>query len=261
MREIERLEALLKTIDTVILTAAAWGGAQDTYDINVSKTLTLLGMLDPDACKQVIYFSTESILDRNNQPLKQAKELGTDYIRTKALCHQQMARLAIAPKVTTLFPTLVFGGDEQKPKSHLSAGIRDVVKWIGWIRFLKADGSFHIVHARDIAFVVKHLVDHPPAADAPRELVLGSPAITVNQAIEEACAYFHKRIYLRLPLSMWLADVLIKVFKIEMASWDRFCLEYRHFTHRDPVSPATFGGVPYCANISDLFKLSGIPPA
>lgn len=261
MREIEQLGDLLKTVDTAILTAAAWGGAQDTYDINVSKTLTLLNLLDPIQCQQVLYFSTESILDQNNQPLKEAKELGTDYIRTKALCHQQMARLAIAPKVTTLFPTLVFGGDEQKPMSHLSAGLPDVVKWIGLARFLKADGSFHLVHARDIASVVRHLVDHPPAPEEPRELVLGTAPITVNQAVEEICAYLNKRIYLRLPLSMWLADVMIRVFKIQMASWDRFCLEYRHFTHRDPVSPATFNGVPYCSSVTDLLKVSGIPPS
>lgn len=260
MHQIEQHTELLRTIHTAILTAAAWGGAQETYDINVVKTLAVMDLLDPVLCQQVIYFSTESILDQNNQPLKAARELGTDYIRTKALCHQQLSRLAIAPKITTVFPTLVFGGDDQKPKSHLTAGLPDVIKWAPLARFFRADGSFHFVHGKDIAAVVRHLVDHPPAPGASRELVLGSPAITANQAVEEICAYLGKPIYFRIPLSLWLANILIDAFQIQMAAWDRFCLEYRHFTHRDPISPATFGGVPYCATVSDLLKVSGIPP-
>lgn len=258
--KIDAYADVLKTIDTAILTAAAWGGTQETYDINVVKTLRLMDLLDPDHCQQVIYFSTESIIDRENQPLKEAREIGTDYIRTKALCHQQLERLTIAPKVTTLFPTLVFGGDDQKPKSHLTAGLPDVVKWVRLIRWFTADGSFHFVHGRDVGTVVEYLVDHPPAADDSRELVLGSTAITVEQALQEICAYLGLHRGIKIPLPIWLANFFIWAFRIQMAAWDRFCLDYRHFTHRDPVNPATFGAVPYCATIADLLKVSGIRP-
>jgi len=127
LRQIERFSALLKTMDVAILAATAWGGQQESFDINVVKTIRLMDLLDPSVCQQVIYFSTASVLDRNNKLLKEAGQLGTDYIRSKYNCLMQLSKLAIAPRITTLFPTLVLGGDANKPYSHISAGIRDVV--------------------------------------------------------------------------------------------------------------------------------------
>lgn len=256
LREIDRFGSLLKTIDQAVLTAAAWGGTQETFDINVSKTLRVMELLDPQRCQQVIYFSTASILGHDNQPLKQAGQIGTDYIRSKYIAFQQIARLPIADRVTTVFPTLVFGGDDRKPYSHLSGGLTDVTRWIGLIRFFKADGSFHFIHAQDIAQVVLHLLEHPPGQ--PRQMVLGNRRLTANEAIEEACAYLNQRILFRLPLSPQLADLFIVLFRIQMASWDRFCLTYRHFSYENPVNPATFGIQPYCPTLTDLLKISGI---
>lgn len=258
MQEIERVERLLKTIDCAILTATSWGGAQETYDTNVTKTIRLMNLLDPLVCEQVLYFSTASILNHQNQPLPEAETIGTDYIRSKYICHQQLSKLAIAPQVTTLFPTLVFGGDSQKPYSHLSAGIKDVTRWISLIRFLKADASFHFLHAQDIAQVVLHLVEAPPEPGPNHEVVLGNPVIAVNQAVAEVCAYLNKRIYFQIPLSLQLANLIIKLFKIQMAPWDRFCLNYRHFAYQNPVSPASFDLPAYCPTIADLLKVSGI---
>ncbi|MBW4575163.1 MAG: NAD(P)-dependent oxidoreductase [Aphanothece sp. CMT-3BRIN-NPC111] len=264
MRHIDRFSKLLKTIDVAVLTAAAWGGEQEAFDINVTKTLQLLNLLNLDVCEQVIYFSTASILDRHNQLLKKAGEIGTDYIRSKYNCLNRLPKLAIAPRVTTLFPTLVLGGDANKPYSHLSSGLPDVVNWVNWIRWFKADGSFHFIHARDIAQVVQYLIDNPPQPDlgadviSTRKLVLGNQPITVNQAVEELCAYFDKKISFRLPLSLWLADVFIALFRIQMAPWDRFCLNYRHFSYEHYVNPATFGLPTYCATFSDVLKTRGI---
>ncbi|MHC5725815.1 MAG: NAD-dependent epimerase/dehydratase family protein, partial [Nostoc sp.] len=67
MQNIRQFADLLSTIDTAVLTATAWGGDQ-TFDINVVKTIELLELLDPERCQQVIYFSTASVLDRYNQP-------------------------------------------------------------------------------------------------------------------------------------------------------------------------------------------------
>ncbi len=267
LRQIERYSDLLKTMDVAILTAAAWGGQQEAFDINVVKTIRLLELLDPTRCEQVIYFSTASLLDRNNKLLKQAGQLGTDYIRSKYDCLGRLSKLAIAPKITTVFPTLVLGGDANKPYSHLSSGIADVVKWVDLIRWFKADVSFHFIHARDIAQVVRHLLDHPLACSSSLEpdalssdrLVLGNPQLTVNQAVEEVCAYLGKKIYSRVPLSLWLANILIVLFRIQMSSWDRFCLEYQPFTYQDPVNPATFGLPTYCATMADVLKISGVP--
>lgn len=265
MRDIDKFSDLLQTINQAVLTAAAWGGEQETFDINVSKTLRLLNLLNLDVCEQVIYFSTASILDRNNQLLKKAGEIGTDYIRSKYNCLTRLSSLPIAPRITTVFPTLVLGGDENKPYSHLSAGIPEVVKWLNVARWLKADGSFHFMHGRDIAQVVQYLIEHPLKSDpsskdiSNRFLVLGNQRITVDEALEEACAYFGKKIYFQMPLSLGLANILIPLFKIQMAPWDRFCLNYRHFCYENPVNPATFGLPAYCPTFSDVFKTRGIP--
>lgn len=260
MREIDRFGDLLKTIDCAILAATSWGGADEVFDVNVTKTLRLMSLLDPDRCQQVLYFSTASILDRQNQPLKQAGEIGTDYIRSKYNCYSQLSKLPIAPKITTLFPTLVFGGDEKKPLSHLTSGIREVLRWAGLIRFFKADAGFHFLHARDIAQVAMHLVDHPLEAGRSHDVVLGNKAMTVNQAVKEVCDYLHQPILFRIPLSIGLANFLIAVFRIQMEAWDRFCLQYRHFTYTNPVSPSTFGLPTYCGTLADVLKVSGVPP-
>jgi nucleoside-diphosphate-sugar epimerase len=257
--DIEDHRDLLGTIDTAILIATAWGGEQRAYDINVTKTLQLMELLDAQRCQQVIYFSTASILGRDNQPLPQAGQVGTGYIRSKYICHQRIPQLAIAPKVTTLFPTLVFGGDGQKPYSQISAGLPEVLKWMKVIRFLSADGSFHITHAQDIAQVVAHLVDHPPPPGEPREWVLGNDPLTANQAIAQICRYLNQRIYFRIPLSIQLANLLIRVFRIQMEAWDRFCLNYRHFVYQRPMNPSRIGRPHSCTSIDDLLAISGIP--
>lgn len=259
LQRIESFKDVLQTIDTAILTAAAWGDPALTFDINVNKTLALMKLLDGDRCRQVIYFSTASLLGHDNQPLKEAGEIGTDYIRTKYICHQRLKDLAIAPKITTVYPTLVFGGDGIKPYSHLSGGLADVVKWMWLVRFFRVDGSFHICHAQDIAQVIAHLVDHPPDAESSRDLVLGNPAITASEAIRDLSRYFRKRIYLQIPL-LPLAGVIIKLFRIQMATWDRFCMRYRHFSYENPINPATIGKPVYCETIADLMKVHNIPP-
>ncbi len=260
MHDIEQFGDLLKTVDCAILAATAWGGPQEVYDINVVKTLRLLNLLNPDLCQRVIYFSTASILDRNNQPLKEAGEFGTDYVRSKYVCHRQIAKLAIAPNVVTLFPTLLLGGDATKPWSHISSGIAKEFKWLNLIRFFSIDGAFHYIHSRDVAEIVRHLVDCPLTVDDSHELVLGNPSITADQAIEDACTYLNKRIYFRIPLTQRLLDFIFKVLRIKVEAWDRFAIQYRYFTHQNPVTPATFGQLTYCSSIADVLKLSGVPP-
>lgn len=256
--DIEQYSELLATIDIAILTAAAWGGDRDyVHNINVHQNLRLLSLLDPDRCQQVIYFSTASILDQSGQPLAEAGTLGTDYITSKYECHRQLPELAIYPKITTVFPTLVFGGDKDKPYSFISAGLTDVTRWVGLVRFFQADAGFHFAHAQDIATVVNYLVEHPSTTGY-REYVIGNPPLTVNQAVEQISDYFGQRIWFRLPLSLWLANVLIKVFRVQMAPWDYFCLQYRHFVYQGAVSPASFGMAPYCATLEDLFRVHGI---
>ena len=256
MQKIGDLAELLQTINVAVLTATAWGGT-GTFDINVAKTIELLNLLDTEKCEQVIYFSTASVLDRNNHPLIESVDLGTDYIRSKFDCLRKLSKLAIAPKITKVFPTLVIGGDENKPASQVTSGLPEVAKYVDLIRFLKADGSFHFIHAKDIAAVVKHLIDNPPKEEE-RKYVLGQKKVTANQAIEEICSYLDKKIYFRIPLSSSLADVIIKTFNIQMAAWDRFCMQYRHFSYEKIVNPSTFNLPNHCDSMSKVLKTSGV---
>ena len=257
LRDIEQFSDLLQTMDSAVLIATAWGG-DEVHEINVVKTLRLMSLLNPAVCQQVIYFSTASILDRNNRLLKEAGEIGTDYIRSKYVCYSQIPQLAIASKTTVLFPTLLLGGDADKPQSHITSGIPQVAKWINLLRFLRTEGSFHFIHGKDIGQIVHYLLEHPPTAGQSRELVLGNHLVTVNQAIEDSCAYLNKRIYFRIPLPRGLANLLSALFQIKIAAWDRFSMNYRHFTHRNVVSSETFGLPIYCATFTDVLKLSGV---
>ncbi|NJM96940.1 MAG: NAD(P)-dependent oxidoreductase [Phormidesmis sp. RL_2_1] len=260
MRQINQFADVLKTIDTAILVATSWGDPQESYEINVEKTLETMSLLNVERCQQVIYFSTASILDRDNTPLKAAGDIGTDYVRTKYICHEKLSELAIFPKITTVFPTLVFGGSDTKPYSHISGGLSEVAKYIGIIRFLSADGSLHYIHAKDIAEVVRHLVDHPPGPHDVREIVIGNPAKTADEVVAEISAYLGKRQYFRIPLSMGLAKAIIKIFNIQMADWDRFCMDYRHFTYENPVTPSKFGLPDHYPSVSDVFRSAGVVP-
>ncbi|GBF80503.1 NAD-dependent epimerase/dehydratase family protein [Aphanothece sacrum] len=260
LQNIEKFSDLLKTVNIAILAATSWGGITESYEINVIKTLQLMNLLDPQVCEQIIYFSTASILDQQNKPLPEAGELGTNYIRTKYQCYMQLQDLPIYQKVTTVFPTLVFGGEANKPYSHLSGGFGDVIKWIDLIRWFKADGSFHYVHAKDIAKVVQYLVDNPLAESENKNLVLGNKRITIDQAIQEICNYLNKRIYLSIILSIPLINFFIKVFKLKMEDWDYFSINYRHFCYQNPVTPATFGLNNYCTTVEDVMRLTGVYP-
>ncbi len=258
LENIAPFKDLLGTIDIAIFTAAAWGGDPGYVEaINVKANLGLMAYLNPDRCQQVIYFSTASILNQRCAPLPEAGEIGTDYIRTKYDCHHRLPNLPVYDKITTVFPTLVFGGDKDKPYSFISAGLRDVTRWVGLARFFQAEARFHFAHAQDIATVVNYLVEHP-TAEGYREYVIGNPPLSVNQAIAQICDYFGQRIWFRIPLSPWLADVLIKLFRVQMAPWDYFCLRYRHFIYNGAVNPASFGLTPYCTTLADLLRVHGI---
>lgn len=259
LANIEEHSELLKTINVAVLVATAWGDPTVTYNINVTKNLALMELLNPEICQQIIYFSTASILGNDNQLLKEAETIGTDYIKTKYECFTRLSSLKIASKITTVFPTLVFGGDQKKPYSHLTGGLKDVVKWINLIRWFKADGSFHFIHGQDIAKLVVHLINNPPPENPEKPLaenrlfVLGNEPLTAEQAIKQLCHYFGKKIYFQIPLSINLANFFIKIFKIQMAEWDYFCLNYRHFTYQKYYCPSSFGLENYCSTIEDIF--------
>lgn len=249
LRDVDGLRSLLATIHCAVLVATGWGDVE----LDVVKTLELLQALDPQVCRQVIYFSTASLLGRDSNVLPEAISLGTNYIRAKAQCYEKLTAMDFGFPVLTVFPTLVVGGDLHKPYSHLSLGLPDVLKWAGLLRFFKLEGSCHFIHAQDIATVVLQLIQHPESAPS-RKLVLGNAVITANEAITALCKAANQRIYFQLNLTPRLANWIIRLFNIQMGDWDYFCLNYRHFQYANPISPSTFGLTSAYPALSDILS-------
>jgi nucleoside-diphosphate-sugar epimerase len=256
LRNLEPLRDLLATIHCAVLVATGWGD----LELDITKTLELIQMLDPKICQQVVYFSTASILGRDEQVLPEAKSLGTEYVKAKALCYEKLMAMELAFPVFTVFPTLVVGGESDAlgvhriPYSHFASGLPEVLKWSGLVRFLTIDGSFHFIHAQDIATVVLQLVQHPELAPS-QKLVLGNEAIAAQEAIATLCTFAKKRIYFQLDLKPWLVNVLIRLFNIRMGDWDYFCLRYRHFQYANPISPKVFDQPNHCQTFKDVLRL------
>jgi nucleoside-diphosphate-sugar epimerase len=224
---------LIRQMDIVIHIAAAWGSTEANYDY----TLDLFKLLDPARCQKVIYFSTASILDENNQPIPEAERYGTHYIRSKYRFYKKLPQLPIYPNVITLFPTWVLGGDQDHPISHASRGIIEAEKWFWLIRFFTVNASFHYIHARDIARIVKFLLENQTSE---KNFVLGNENVTVSQFLKEVGEHFHKKVCCQAPISLTLVRVLAALTGHRLHSWDLFCFKKRHFKHQT-VNAAHFG--------------------
>jgi nucleoside-diphosphate-sugar epimerase len=270
LRDLTAHAGAIATATRVIHTATAWGDPVRAQQVNVEAVKQLLAFTSPEWLEQVIYFSTASVLDRQLQLLPEALSEGTEYIQTKALCLQQLESHALAAKIVAVFPTLVFGGrvDGQGPfpTSYLTAGLGEACRWLWLAKWLRADASFHFIHAADIARVCVHLATHAhqanpePGQGQLRRLVLGQPAIGVNDTVTQLC---HWRRSWRPPLGLdlrgWLIEALIKLLRIEVNAWDRFSIRQRHFVH-DPVSPPErFGLVSHAPTLAAVFETAGLP--
>jgi nucleoside-diphosphate-sugar epimerase len=233
LKNIEKHAALLKEIDYVIHLAADWGGNEGNYDY----TLGLFKLLDHNKCKRVIYFSTASILGADNKPVEAAEIFGTHYIRSKYRAYKELPGLKIYPKVITLFPTWVLGGDETHPFSHASLGIIGLRGWLWLIRFIAVDASFHFIHAKDIALITKHLLENDVKE---KEFILGNAPVTAREFIKETCHLFGLRVYFQILIPQSFVRILAFLTGRKLQPWDLYCFNRRHFTY-DTVNAETFG--------------------
>jgi len=223
---------LLKQMDQVVHLAADWAW----HEGNLDYSLDLFELLDPAKCYKAIYFSTASILGPDNKPVIEAEKFGTNYVQGKYRFHQKLPSLKIYPRVVTLFPTWVLGGDDRHPRSHATQGIIELKKWLRLIRFITFDASFHFIHAQDIAAIVKYLLENEVKE---KEFVLGNAPITANQFLKEVCAYYKVPVYFQLPVKAGLVRFLAALFRQPLLPWDRYCLERRNFVFQT-VNAATF---------------------
>ena len=249
----------LGRIDVAMLVAACWGGP-DAFRVNVDANLALAGYLADNGGERVLYFATGSVIDADGRMLPPARELGSEYIRSKYRLVEEIEKLGDRIDIVGLYPTLILGGGDGKPMSHFAKLLREARPWAWLARFLRADGKFHFVHAQDIATVARHLADAPlDGLEKPRRLVLGNPANTVNEFIAGFTSYLGLRTPFTVTLKDWLAEGFIKVFRIELSPWDRYCMQHRDLSYRKVYGPADFGLPVACPDLGTALRLIGIP--
>ena len=269
LREADRFSSELASVHRVIHTATAWGDPERAQQVNVVAVKRMLSLLNPSLIEQITYFSTASILDRHLQPLTEALAYGTEYIQTKAQCLKDLEEHPLAGKIVAVFPTLVFGGrvdgSSPFPTSYLTEGLTEASKWLWLARFLRADASFHFIHAADIAAICGHLATHPhqpnpePGQGAVRRIVMGQKAISVDEAVASLCRWRGVRRTPGIPLWPWLIETLIRVLPIEVNAWDRFSIRQRHFIHQPVTQPERFGDRSHAADLEAVLLDSGLP--
>ena len=269
LRETDRFIADLATVTRVIHTATAWGDPERAHQVNVVAVKRMLQLLNPSVVEQIIYFSTASILDRDLRPLPEALAYGTEYIQTKALCLKDLEQHPLASKIIAVFPTLVFGGrvdgTSPFPTSYLTEGLSEASRWLWLARWLRADASFHFIHAEDIARICGLLATRPhepnrePGQGALRRIVMGQAKITVDEAVATLCRWRGVGRTPGIPLWPWLIEALIRVLPIEVNAWDRFSIRQRHFIHEPVTAPERFGGTSHAPTLETVLIDSGLP--
>ncbi|MGE3726511.1 MAG: NAD-dependent epimerase/dehydratase family protein [Candidatus Sericytochromatia bacterium] len=228
-------QAELGQTEVLIHAAVQWGGV-GVYQVNHTQSLKLLSHLNPQICRQIFYFSTASLLGQQGRFNPRTLSAGTDYIRSKASCYLSLHQSEWRSRLACLYPTVVLGGDQTHPLSAASQGLKDIHRWIPWLRYFKASGQFHWIHAEDIASMLLHWLRHPiPAQD----LVLGNPAQSVNQVLAEFSQYTQTPPRPQLALET-LLPFLLPLLSRQMSDWDRHSLRERQLTY-DPVYPKRLG--------------------
>lgn len=227
----ETYRPALNQVSHLIHTATCWGGLE-TFQINVKQSWRLIQSLDPQICRQIHLFSTASLLGPDQRFIPQSLQWGTDYIRSKATLHQRLVSAQhqgqLQIPVSIYYPTVVLGGDHQHPYTAAAAGLNDLPRWLKYIRWLNADGRFHLIHARDIARIVTYRLIHNLPAES---IVLGNPAIEINELIQRLLKLHQiPAAPFRLPLKPALPALTAAIYPL-MSNWDRYSLRARHLSY------------------------------
>ncbi len=223
------LATRLPQIDRAVLLATSWGPDADA--VNAVGTVDLVAALRARGAAQVVWFGTASVVRPDGSADPAALAEGTPYVRTKAQCHA-LLREHHADGLTIVHPTLVVAGDRQAPASHLTRLLHEIDRRIWLAQWIRGEGSCHLVHAEDLARLVRQLVTRPPH-DAPQEIIAGAPAVTLDALLDLLLERSGRRRRGSIDLTPTRIEWLIRAFSVELSPWDRRCLASRHFTYRD----------------------------
>lgn len=238
---------LLSKMDYCIHAATAWGGAA-AERLNVERVHELFGLLNPSKIRRVIYFSTASILGKGNRLIPEAEQYGTNYIKSKYRCYTNLPKVPIYDRIVTVFPTLIFGGDADHPISYLSTGLPYLKRFARLLGHINLNINFHFIHARDIAEVVRFILEAP---DVEKNYVLGNPAVSFGSLTKSIAGYYGHKVRWQLPLSLKLILGIGKITGAKISKYDQICLEKYGFQYRT-VNCATFNIASQFSTIEEI---------
>ncbi len=209
----------------------------DDNSVNRKQTLEMLSYVNPKIVEKIIIFSTASVLGRGNQLLPEANKYGTGYIKSKYDLYVTLKDHPLHDKIITVFPTMVLSGDNTHQYSHIGEGLKTAKSFIKWARFISLEGSFHFIHADDIAKITLYLLSHDTDKS---DYVLGNPATTLDSLVNETAKYFGYRVYFKIPIFIGFILFLAKLLGKKIEPYSQFCMEYKHFVY-DVVDAKSFG--------------------
>tara|TARA_Y200000002_G_scaffold373890_1_gene373743 strand:+ start:5 stop:955 length:951 start_codon:yes stop_codon:yes gene_type:complete len=236
-KQIEKFESVVKKMNFLIHGVTEWWGEEQTHLVNVTKTREFFMMIDPAICEQIVYFSTASVLGKGNKVVKEAKLFGSSYIRSKYNAYHMIQEIPIKDKITVMFPTMVFGGNNLFPKSHITKGVSQAFSYLKYLRFIHVDGAFHFIHSADIAKMSVYFMLNPKKY---REYVLGNFSVSVKDALKVLYTQFNMKPLFRIHVKKWFLNVLTVVFRIKVGPWEKYCMDNSYMIF-DAVNPKTFG--------------------
>jgi nucleoside-diphosphate-sugar epimerase len=114
-----------------------------------------------------------------------------------------------------------------------------------------------VVHAEDIARVVRRLVETSRGGAGVDRVVLGNPAVTVDEALAAATKAWGRRYLGWVRVTPRVADGIIRTFRITMSTWDRWCLAHPDQSYEGAVWPPTFGMEPAMPDLATGIRLVG----
>ena len=237
MEFIEAHKEVIGDMTHVIHIATDWSDSEYATLLNVENTHKLFEYTDPQKCEKIVYFSTASILGPNNQAIAEAGKYGQGYVRSKYKAYISLQNFDRIHQVVTVFPTLVFGGDNKHPASHIHTGLMLKRHYLKWLRFIYPEGAFHFLHAKDIATTSLHLLFNNMPQN---EYVLGLTSITGKQAVETLCEVFGVRLFFRFKITSKMILKLAKLLGIHIGPWEKYCIENPYMVYHT-VNPSTFG--------------------
>ena len=265
IRQVNKYKREISQINFLIHTATAWGDPQRAYEVNIKAFEEMLEMLNIEKLEKIIYFSTASILDKNNELMKESLIYGTEYIKTKYECFDKLKEGVFADKIFAIFPTLVFGGTlgqkSRYPASYLTSGLKEINKWLWLARFLKLDSKFHFIHANDIAQICGFLIENYKENQYRgfRKFVLGQRFISIDDAINILLKRNQMKRYFAIPLTKNILKILLRILPIQTTPWDSFSIKKYDFNHVPITNPETFKLKSHAKSLNDILRLSKLP--